>query len=74
MKRKTRAQKIQEAVDALNKAMVMDDPVHFRIWFPNGLDGNDPKAAELLREIKKGIVAYKKYYRLKKLNIEFVVV
>ncbi len=72
-KRKSRNVKIQEAVDALNKAMAMDDKVHFRIWLPYGLDGHDPKAAELLREIKKGIVAYKEYYRLDKVEVEFVV-
>ncbi len=73
-KKKSRAIKIQEAVDALNKAMAMEEPeVHFRIWLPYGLDGNDPRAAEFMKGLKVGIEAYKKYYRLEKVEVELVV-
>ncbi len=61
-KKKSREEKIQEAVTALNKAMAMEEPeVHFRILFPYGLDGDNPKSAELLKEDQE------RYRRLQKI-------
>jgi len=68
MKRKSKAHRILNAVEALNKAMSMEDP-HIVINLPGGSYDTD-ESKEFVASIKTFIRAYKKFYGLKKVRLE----
>lgn len=69
--KKTKAAKLQEAVNALNKAMALEEP-DIRIHLPGGLS-ESPETKAFFQEVKKFIKAYKEFYKLEKVEVEFTV-
>ena len=68
--KKTKALRVQEAVDALNKAMQLEEP-NIRINLPGGMDEKSQESQEFILAIKSFIQAYKKFYGLKEIGVEF---
>jgi len=67
--KKTRAEKIQEATDSLNKALEMEEP-NIRVSLPGGFVENK-ESIEFMESFGTFIKAYKKFYGLKEVKIEF---
>ncbi len=74
MKRKkdSKLNRIQKAVDGLNKAMKLEDP-HLQIHLPYGFDPETPDGKEFMMAMKNFIQAYKKFYGLKKMDVELLI-
>jgi hypothetical protein len=70
-KKKSRAERIQEAVDKLNKAMQVEEP-DIQISLPWPMDDNE-QGREFIKCIKTFIEAYKKYFGLKKIDVHLLV-
>lgn len=68
--KKSRALKILEAYNDLNKAISMDEP-HLRIRLPWGVSSNE-EGREFIKAAKDFVRAYKKYYELEKMEMELV--
>ena len=68
--KKTKSQKILDAITALNKAMKMEEP-HLRINLPGGFYDTE-ESEEFAKAVKIFIRAYKKFYGLKKINVEII--
>ncbi len=71
MKRKTKKSKdikIKEALEQLNKALSMDEP-HIVIQLPWAPDKEDPEGVEFVKSIKTFMDGYKKYFKMKKINV-----
>ncbi len=66
--KKTKDQRIREAVEELNKAMIMKDP-DIRINLHSGVYDND-RGKKFGRDIKTFVQAYKEYYGLEKVKLE----
>ena len=69
-KKKTKAHKLQEAVDSLNKAMALEEP-NIRISLPGGFYDNK-ESEEFMGAVATFSKVYKKFYGLEKVEIEFV--
>ena len=67
--KKTRVQKIQEAVDSLNKAIALEEP-NIRIYLPGGFYENK-ESKEFMEAVATFVKVYKKFYGLEKVKIEF---
>lgn len=71
-RKKTKAIRILDAVDALNKAMEMEEP-HLRIYLPGGLDSRSQEAKEFVSAMGDFVRSYKKFYRLEKIEVDIVI-
>jgi hypothetical protein len=68
-RKKTKVQKIQEAVDSLNRALEMEEP-NIRISLPGGFYDNK-ESEEFMEAVATFSKVYKKFYRLERVKIEF---
>ncbi len=68
--KKTRAQKLLAAFNDLERALKMEEP-HIRIRLPYGVYDND-EGKKFICAAKEFVRAYKQYYGLKKVELEFV--
>lgn len=69
-KGKTRTQRIREAVNELNKALMVCEP-DMRLYLRWPMD-KDAGGKEFMRALDAFIKAYKKYYELTKVDVELV--
>lgn len=67
---RTKHQRILDAIEELHRATRLKDP-HLRIKLPNGLDERNSEHKAFMKEIKTFILAYKKFYGLTKIEVEF---
>lgn len=68
--RKTKAVRIQNALDDLNKAMGLKEP-HLVLYLPGGFFKTE-ESKEFVAAIKVFTEAYKKFYRLEKVEVDFI--
>lgn len=68
--KKTKDQRIQEAVDLLNKAIKIEEP-HIQIDIQGGFERTS-ESEEFTTAIKNFIQAYRKFYKMDKIEVNLL--